>query len=630
MILTGTVSFQDERKGFTYLIQALGRLAESGLPRQLTLAIYGQLNSTPILPNGIKLLNLGYLANSEKLVEAYNLADVFIIPSLEDNLPNVVIESMACGTPVVGFRTGGIPDMIKKKKNGFLVEQKDVDGLVKGINWVLSLGKDANNVRVYCRQWVLDTFSEKKIAKQYYELFSQAAQKKRRALDLLKQGTSENNSTVKIKLIEQAQTLDPFAPEILRAAAFIAIEKNQPEEAKNLLKRALDHNPGDAMSLLAYGTLLNNGNQPDEDFIERASAYLDKFPDDKGVEALLLQNQNKYWDELAGRTPRTTISAGNGQPQITIIVICTVSNIHQLDSTLRSATNSNTKLHLEFLIINFSQTSVFETVSPNLYPSFPEIIGLDLTEQQPSQAMGANMGMILGSGNFCLLLNSGDQLGDIKNLVTELENNQTLAVAYGNSLLISDENCTWPSLQKFGDFFLLEPGLTSFNHLKYNYSIGPTPIWRRNLYRDIGYWDTRLEKSADQDFWLRTSRKKKLAYLPVVTGRALVNNNDDRKIPEDLKQPKEIIRHYRSLTNTSSGAREQRQNDILNYVNDNLKGLNRFLGDLTSLLKNGDYLTAIHLYDRIRWDMLPNPELKEADKTIDKLRHTLSISSGAT
>jgi len=76
-----------------------------------------------------------------------------VIPSLEDNLPNTVLEAMACGTPVVGFDIGGIPDMIEHKKTGYLAVAADVDDLLAGIDWVLF---NPDNVPFHenCRQKV--------------------------------------------------------------------------------------------------------------------------------------------------------------------------------------------------------------------------------------------------------------------------------------------------------------------------------------------------------------------------------------------------------------------------------------------------------------------------------------------
>jgi glycosyltransferase involved in cell wall biosynthesis len=88
------------------------------------------------------LIDFGFVEDESQMAELYSIADLFVIPSLEDNLPNTVIESLLCGTPVVGFKTGGIPDMIENGINGALAEEKTAAALRDAI--VLALDKIAH------------------------------------------------------------------------------------------------------------------------------------------------------------------------------------------------------------------------------------------------------------------------------------------------------------------------------------------------------------------------------------------------------------------------------------------------------------------------------------------------------
>ena len=72
------------------------------------------------------------------MVDLYSVARLFVIPSLQDNPPNTIIESMLCGTPVVGFKTGGIPEMIEHKVNGYLAAGKSSADLASGMKWILA------------------------------------------------------------------------------------------------------------------------------------------------------------------------------------------------------------------------------------------------------------------------------------------------------------------------------------------------------------------------------------------------------------------------------------------------------------------------------------------------------------
>ena len=99
----------------------------------------------------------------------YNAADVFLLPSLSENLPNTIMEAMACGTPCVGFEVGGIPEMIDHKQNGYVARYKDAADLAEGIRYVLDnreeLGRNA-------REKVMREYREEIVAKKYIEIYN--------------------------------------------------------------------------------------------------------------------------------------------------------------------------------------------------------------------------------------------------------------------------------------------------------------------------------------------------------------------------------------------------------------------------------------------------------------------------
>ena len=82
--------------------------------------------------------HFGSVLNDRLISVIYSAADVYVITSKEDNLPNVVLESMACGTPVVGFDVGGIPDMVRPGITGHLSPFGDVNALAEALRRVLN------------------------------------------------------------------------------------------------------------------------------------------------------------------------------------------------------------------------------------------------------------------------------------------------------------------------------------------------------------------------------------------------------------------------------------------------------------------------------------------------------------
>ena len=116
---------------------------------------------------------LGYVNNEKQIVAVYNAANVFVLPSLEDNLPNTIMEAMACGVPCVGFRVGGIPEMIDHQQNGYVARFRDASDLATGINWVLDHPDYAQLSKQAVHQVNL-SYSQRSVASKYIEVYNQA------------------------------------------------------------------------------------------------------------------------------------------------------------------------------------------------------------------------------------------------------------------------------------------------------------------------------------------------------------------------------------------------------------------------------------------------------------------------
>lgn len=172
LVLFGAMNIADKRKGFKYFKDALDLLKQMpiNIDQEIALVIFGKASAEMLDLLPYPTHNLGVLSGDEKIAQAYNAASLFVIPSLEDNLPNTIIESLACGTPVVAFDTGGIPDMVEHQQNGYLAKYKSAEDLAKGIHWVWQKS-DTKQLANNARQKVLDNFTEEKVSNQYIELY---------------------------------------------------------------------------------------------------------------------------------------------------------------------------------------------------------------------------------------------------------------------------------------------------------------------------------------------------------------------------------------------------------------------------------------------------------------------------
>jgi glycosyltransferase involved in cell wall biosynthesis len=168
---------RDHRKGADLLLQALQLLrtqAPGTALEQLELVVFGQ--SRPANPPdlGFPIHFSGHLQDDLSLRLLYSAADVFVIPSLQDNLPGTGIEAHACGTPVVAFRTGGLEDIVADRTTGALADPFDPASLAHSIRWVLEDSHRQRELATASRQRAEYLFDPKRIAAMYADVYKQA------------------------------------------------------------------------------------------------------------------------------------------------------------------------------------------------------------------------------------------------------------------------------------------------------------------------------------------------------------------------------------------------------------------------------------------------------------------------
>lgn len=167
LILFTCQKVTDKRKGMTYLLEALQYLQSS---KPHLVVVGGQTES---LLNNIPGLDtksihfIPYVNGEKEMARLYSAVDCFVTPSLQDNLPNTIAEAMSCGTPCVGFNTGGIPEMISHMKNGYVAEYCNSQDLARGIECVLAHPE----WRESALQSATHDYSEERVAKEYGKIY---------------------------------------------------------------------------------------------------------------------------------------------------------------------------------------------------------------------------------------------------------------------------------------------------------------------------------------------------------------------------------------------------------------------------------------------------------------------------
>ena len=141
---------------------------------ETALLIAGRGKIKDELRDHYQTIETGYISDWQMARAVYSAADIFVIPSILDNLPNTVLESLACGTPVVAFNAGGIPDMVKHGVNGYLADSEDVAKLGDHIADLLQNSAKCRQFGENAVNTITENFSEQLCTQRYLDLFHDA------------------------------------------------------------------------------------------------------------------------------------------------------------------------------------------------------------------------------------------------------------------------------------------------------------------------------------------------------------------------------------------------------------------------------------------------------------------------
>lgn len=170
VLMFGAQSLSDPRKGGDLLIQALKKLPESLKADTILLTFGGGNIKDPELLE-MKIIDLGYISSDRLKVIAYSAADLFIFPTRADNLPLVLQESMACGTPMVSFEIGGVPDLVRPLTTGYLAKPEDAKDMADGIVQLLEDNDLREAMGQQCRVIAMQEYSLELQAQRYIDLY---------------------------------------------------------------------------------------------------------------------------------------------------------------------------------------------------------------------------------------------------------------------------------------------------------------------------------------------------------------------------------------------------------------------------------------------------------------------------
>ena len=177
-ILFGAANIRNMIKGFSYFAEALRILYDSlEDPQGVEVILLGRTQGDEAGMFPFKSRTIAYTESQQQVASLFSVAHLYAISSLLENFPNTIVESMLCGTPVAGFRTGGIPEMIRHREDGYLAEYKSARDLAGGMQWILD-HPDYYSLSGRARESALERFSMERSVEAYLAVYQQLLEAK--------------------------------------------------------------------------------------------------------------------------------------------------------------------------------------------------------------------------------------------------------------------------------------------------------------------------------------------------------------------------------------------------------------------------------------------------------------------
>jgi len=173
ILFIGMNIVNDRNKGFHLLLPALEALRQNGWGEGAEVVVAGCSDPPPGVAMPLTTHFLGRLHDDVTLALLYSAADIFVLPSIQENLPNTVMEAMACGTPTVAFDQGGVPDLVAHGRTGFLARPGDPGDLARCMAGLLDNDAQREAFGHEARRVAEGEYSLETVARRYCALYEE-------------------------------------------------------------------------------------------------------------------------------------------------------------------------------------------------------------------------------------------------------------------------------------------------------------------------------------------------------------------------------------------------------------------------------------------------------------------------
>lgn len=411
--------------------------------------------------NNPHIVNIPSIVDEEQLVEVYSLMDIFLYPSIADNCPLVVIEAISCGIPVVGFKTGGIPEIIENGKEGFIVEYLSQEELNKALLRLTSDEKLRKSFSISAREKAVKYFDHQITAEKYQRLYESILNphriKESKYSSLLKQIFLQNNLDV-LSVLPGTEAAD--SNDIQNAIAVVEIEKGNYERAGEILDKILSVSP--------------------ENVLARANKYYLEF--------------RKLERKVVNTTSMIKFS----------VITPSYNQGKFIEQTIQSVINQN-YANYEHIILDGGSSD--ETIE--ILKKYPHLMWI--SEKDRGQSDALNKGFELATGEIIAWINSDDwyEPNAFSAVAKFFEENQDKNVVMGNCNLVDVNG------NIFDRVINAERGFEELKNYKVSRSIPTQPaiFFRKKLLEEFGLLDINLNYVMDYDLWMRFAKKNRFYHL---------------------------------------------------------------------------------------------------------------------
>ncbi|MEA3224256.1 MAG: glycosyltransferase, partial [Thermodesulfobacteriota bacterium] len=520
VILFGADSVVNERKGFRYLLEALNKLSLKNEQKNI-IVTFGNLPGGVKITSKYPIFNLGSIADENQLARIYSAADVFVLPSLEDNLPNTVVEAMACGVPVVAFDIGGIPDMIEHKKAGYLVKPKDIAGLIEGIDWIISSYDSGTNLSKQCREKVVKKYALEVQAKAYKDLYKRTLQDhsfwieniqaKARGLNqqgegLFKNGDVESALSAFTKVIE----INPNFATAHNNLGVLYWQTGEVQKAVEHFVKAMEIDPNNRDTILNIGDLFKSVEKFD-DARNNYLSYLSRNLEDEDVTLAWEEFKDKEEDKEI-----VEIIKAESKGYFVSAIVSTYNSDEFMRECLENLEDQTISDGLEIIVVDAASPQDEGKIVKEFQKRYPNITYIR-TRNRIGVYTAWNIAVKASSGKYCMSVSTNDHLRrDACGILAQsLDENPACMLVYGDTYLTHNPHETF---QKNSYYDVYQWPRYSFEDLLQNCLVGPHPMWRKSVHEKIGYFDERYVADGDQEFWLRIGEQYSLLHVPEFIG----------------------------------------------------------------------------------------------------------------